>query len=156
MATRSTIGIENGDGTTTYIYCHWDGYLDYTGRMLIEHYNTKERVEALIALGDLSYLNEKISPDPNIEHSFDKPQKAVCVAYHRDRGEKFSQEKIKSSYYNIQSMTNALWADFVYLWKDGEWLYQKIRYLNGEMLYSDWKSLQEAVAKKMNRKSNLN
>ena len=130
MSTRSTIGIENGDGTTTYIYCHWDGYLDWNGRMLIEHYNTKERVEALIALGDLSALNEEIS---------------VCVAYHRDRGEEFRQEKIKSIYYNIQSMINAHWADFVYLWKDGEWVYQRQRYIDGEFFSSDWRNLKEAV-----------
>jgi hypothetical protein len=26
MSTRSRIGIENQDGTTTSIYCHFDGY----------------------------------------------------------------------------------------------------------------------------------
>lgn len=145
MSTRSTIGIENGDGTTTYIYCHWDGYLDYNGKMLIEHYDTKEKVEALIALGDLSSLNEKINPDPNREHRFDKPQEDVCVAYHRDRGEEFRQEKIKSSYYNIQSMANTWWADYVYLWKDGEWLYQEQCYIDGEFFSSDWRNLKEAV-----------
>ena len=130
MGTRSTIGIENGDGTTTYIYCHHDGYLDYNGRMLIEHYNTQERVEALVALGGLSSLNEEIS---------------VCVAYHRDSGEEFRQEKISSSYYNIQSMGNAHWADFVYLWKDGEWFYQRFRYIDGEFFASEWRNLKEAV-----------
>lgn len=130
MSTRSTIGIENGDGTTTYIYCHSDGYLDYNGRMLIEHYNTKERVEALVALGDLSSLDETI---------------AACIAYHRDRGEKFRQSKILSNHYNIQSMNNDCWADFVYLWKDGEWLYQEQRYIDGEFFSSDWRNLKEAV-----------
>lgn len=130
MSTRSTIGIENGDGTTTYIYCHWDGYLDYNGRMLIEHYDTKEKVEALIALGDLSSLDENVSE---------------CVAYHRDRGEEFNQEKIRSSFYNLQSMRNARWAEFVYLWKDGEWFYQDLDYIDGEFCSSDWRNLKEAV-----------
>lgn len=130
MTTRSTIGIENGDVTTTYIYCHCDGYLDYNGKMLIEHYNTKERVEALVALGDLSSLDENLS---------------ACIAYHRDRGEKFRQEKISSSYYNIQSMANVYWADYVYLWKDGEWFYQEQRYIDGEFFASEWRNLKEAV-----------
>ena len=57
MATRSRIAIENEDGTVTSIYCHWDGYVDHNGMILQEHYNERSKVEALIALGDISYLD---------------------------------------------------------------------------------------------------
>lgn len=145
MITTSTIGIEMGNGTVKYIDCHYDGYISHSGRLLIEHYSTEEQVEKLIALGDIFVLKEKLEPDPSTEHSFDNWQEDVCLAYHRDRGENLRQLNIASCYYNIQSMRHAHWADYVYLWKDSEWLYQEIRFLNGEMLYSDWKSLQEAV-----------
>ena len=38
MATRSTIALEFADGTVQQVYCHWDGYLDYNGKLLAEHY----------------------------------------------------------------------------------------------------------------------
>ena len=66
MATRSTIAIAREDGTVAKIYCHWDGYLEYNGDLLVKYYNTPEKVEALIALGDLSALNETIG----VQHPF--------------------------------------------------------------------------------------
>ena len=56
MATRSNIGILNEDGTVDYIYCHFDGYLQWNGRILNEHYDSEAAVRDLIALGDLSSL----------------------------------------------------------------------------------------------------
>jgi hypothetical protein len=74
MATRSRIAIENQDGTVTSIYCHFDGYIDGVGKTLQENYNTREKMEQLIALGDISSLGKTIEE---------------TVAYHRDRGEEF-------------------------------------------------------------------
>ena len=53
MSTRSYICKENEDGTITGSYCHCDGYLTYNGAMLIDHYNTKERVDKLLSLGNM-------------------------------------------------------------------------------------------------------
>jgi hypothetical protein len=97
MATRSTISIENTDGSVTKIYCHWDGYLDHNGRILHESYSTEDRVRELIALGDLSSLGREIGE----KHPFHNPhvrgsreyldhEKMVgdwCTAYGRDRDE---------------------------------------------------------------------
>ena len=85
MATRSTIAIQNLDGTVQQIYCHWDGYISYNGEILKKHYNTAEKVRGLIALGDLSSLAPKLSGGEG--HSFETPEDDVCVAYGRDRGE---------------------------------------------------------------------
>jgi len=35
MSTRSNIGIVNGDGSVKAIYCHFDGYPAYVGRILL-------------------------------------------------------------------------------------------------------------------------
>jgi hypothetical protein len=60
MATRSTIGIRQADGTIKAIYCHWDGYPAGVGVGLIENYNSKAQAEQLIALGGFSSLMETL------------------------------------------------------------------------------------------------
>ncbi len=54
MATRSRIGIELKDGSVLSAYHHWDGYPEWLGRILTTHYNSKDKVSALIDGGDMS------------------------------------------------------------------------------------------------------
>ena len=56
MATRCRVGLELSDGSVLSIYSHWDGYPEWAGRILRTHYNTREKVEALIDGGDVSCL----------------------------------------------------------------------------------------------------
>ncbi len=84
MGTRSTIGIQNADGTVTGIYCHWDGYLSHNGRILAENYTDEDKVRKLIGLGDISSLGPHIGN----QHDFDNAPTLSCNAYGRDRGEK--------------------------------------------------------------------
>ena len=60
MATRSNIGIVNLDKSITGIYCHWDGYPEYVGKMLLNHYNNDDIVNGLMNLGNLSILSESL------------------------------------------------------------------------------------------------
>ena len=60
MATRSTIALEYADGTVGQIYCHWDGYLDHNGRILLEHYTDPFKVRELLDGGDTSTLSETV------------------------------------------------------------------------------------------------
>lgn len=97
MATRSTIALEFADGTVAQVYCHWDGYLDYNGKILQENYTNPFILRDLIDLGDLSSLGPKIGT----KHDFDNPydlgtpeytdwtmtKKNMCTFYGRDRGE---------------------------------------------------------------------
>lgn len=69
MSTRSTIEIQRKDGSRQRIYAHWDGYLAHNGHILYHKYDTAEKVEKLIALGNISSLGD--TPDES-------------VAYHRD------------------------------------------------------------------------
>ena len=66
MGTRSRIGVMHGDKVKS-IYCHWDGYLDFNGRILQEHYDSA-RANNLVALGDLSSLRASIGE----KHAFSK------------------------------------------------------------------------------------
>jgi len=72
MATRSLIGINLDNGITKIIYCHWDGYPEHNGQLLVDNYNSPSAVFELMELGDMSSLGE--TP-------------ASCVAFHRDRKE---------------------------------------------------------------------
>ena len=62
------------------------------GKMLLEHYNTPELATALIDLGSLSMVRERLAPDEGETHTFDTPVRhgpkgGVTTAYHRDRGD---------------------------------------------------------------------
>ena len=92
MSTHAEIGRLREDGFLQHIYLHWDGYTEWAGRMLQEHYNTPKKVDALINLGSLSALYERLAPNPGEKHSFENPvlsgpNGGVTVAYHRDRKE---------------------------------------------------------------------
>ena len=56
MATRSRIGIQLKDGSVLSVYCHWDGYPEFNGVKLKEHFNTREKAAELIDGGDISSL----------------------------------------------------------------------------------------------------
>ena len=72
MSTRSNIGyMENGK--LTYIYCHFDGYLDGVGYTLLDNYNTLEQVKELVAMGDASSVDETLD-ESTFYHSWrDEP-----------------------------------------------------------------------------------
>ena len=54
MGTRSRIGLKLQDGSIISAYHHWDGYPEWLGVTLKEHYNTKEKIAELIDGGNMS------------------------------------------------------------------------------------------------------
>lgn len=119
MATRSRIGIERENGHIESIYCHWDGYPSHNGKILAEHYTDPEKIKALIALGDISSLNENVSPADGVEHSFDKPAENVTVAYHRDRGEDLTKARVS---YSMKGFEQSDYEEYGYVFtKDNQW-----------------------------------
>lgn len=59
MGTRSRIGIEMPDHSVVSVYCHWDGYPEHNGRLLVEHYLNREDVQELIDGGGISSLRTR-------------------------------------------------------------------------------------------------
>jgi hypothetical protein len=108
MATRSRIAIENQDGSVTSVYCHWDGHIETNGKILNNNYTTKDKVEELIVLGNLSSLDETIER---------------TVAYHRDNGE---YHLIQISFINVEELFEdgfSMGVEYIYCFtKDGIWL----------------------------------
>ena len=98
MGTRSTIAIQNADGTVTGIYCHWDGYLSHNGNILYQFYRDEDKVRALIELGNISSLGREIGT----RHSFNDRPEGETTAFARDRGEK-----------DQEARTYATWREFI-------------------------------------------
>ena len=124
MSTSSHIGIINKDKTITTIYCHWDGYPSHHTPILLNNYNTEEKIRELIALGNISVLAENITPIA--EHSFENPEKKVVVAYHRDRNDKWEECKPKQYKSKNDVIENAS-ASYIYLFdvETNTWQYTK-------------------------------
>lgn len=135
MSTHCLICRKNADKSYDLIYCHSDGYYEHTGYILNKHYNTKERVDNLIALGDLSILKEKLNPTTDW-HSFDKREPDVCVAYGRDR-----HEKDVGPHHCSTIDINA--EEYMYLYENGEW-YTAVTRL---MKPTEWQKLSDVLAK---------
>ena len=133
MSTRSTIsivtnslivnGVEEGIPVYKTIYCHFDGY-PYdnrgVGNMLLRHYTDKEKVENLIAHGDMSSIGEKIDPDGINPHSFKERQENVCTFYHRDRGDDWKLCKPRETE-DVTEFEKNTDQEYNYLFKDGKW-----------------------------------
>jgi hypothetical protein len=56
MSTRGRLGIQLSDGSILSIYNHFDSYPEGLGVKLVEHFNTKEKVQELVDLGDISCI----------------------------------------------------------------------------------------------------
>ena len=129
MSTRSGVGLLMPDGTIKAVYVHWDGYVSGgVGETLALHYTEREKIEKLIALGDLSSLGAEVDPDPASPHSWKKPQPNVTVAFHRDRNEPLQpaiEVKDKASFPKVAD--DRFGADYIYLFEDGRWLVCDLR-----------------------------
>ena len=66
MATRSRIGIQLADESILSVYCHWDGYPQFNGVILVKHFNSREKVKELIDGGDISALWTNLDWDNQI------------------------------------------------------------------------------------------
>jgi hypothetical protein len=146
MSTRSSIAVlQERDGSVISIYCHWDGYLSGVGETLLNHYNTYERANELVALGALSSLYENLNPlseapeafpkqdVPEIitTHSFERPQKNVTVAYHRDRKQKFEQQ-VHTSFEKYKEDND--FQSYNYIFMGGQWYFMNTRIKSAEWI----------------------
>jgi hypothetical protein len=98
MGTRSLVGVMVGSKCRA-VYVHWDGYLDGVGAGL-QGYTTQEEVEALIAPGDRSSLEE---------------------GFYADRGETGVAPTEYDTFAEFYEAAEGCWAEYYYIFKDGQW-----------------------------------
>lgn len=119
MGTRSDIIVHRADGKWSRVYCHWDGYPDHHGPILLGHYNFQKMAEALVAPGDMSSLGEKCTKPKG--HSFDHPKKGYCVYYGRDRGEEGTEASVGVTPLEAWGDLKDTGTEYSYIWNDGKW-----------------------------------
>jgi len=129
MGTRCLIGImKDGDiRKSRCIWCHKDGYPEFTGAILNAHYRSVSKIEKLLALGDIFALGEKVIPSSMFEntHCMNTPAPFTTIAYYRDvisRDEKLqAYKKASSKLYDFQSMSrlDGVKTEWVFV----EWVY---------------------------------
>lgn len=118
MSTRARVGIVRPDSSILSIYTHSDGYISHHGPILLEHYDTAQKVLALIKMGDCSQLCE------TTEDSF---------FYARDRGETDVSARTNKSlalYYRCARHSNAEYAYLFYPDKQ-QWHVSEVRAVPG-------------------------
>ena len=74
MGTRSNIAYKKSTGEIVSMYCHYDGYPQYNGVILNEHYNTREKAKGLVDNGYLSSLKETVE-ESNLNRVHEEPPK---------------------------------------------------------------------------------
>ncbi len=60
MGTHATIGIIRKDGRVSTVTLVNDGYLSHAGRILMQHYNSRNAARILVSLGTISVLAHKL------------------------------------------------------------------------------------------------
>ena len=121
MATRSTIAKLGKDGIIKAVYCHNDGYLDWNGKMLNEHYKDESKVDELLAHGDISSLNKNIGEKLPFDDYKLFAEKEQCKFYHRDRGEDLMFNEFESDIEYIEWAKDSCNAEYIYMFAFGAW-----------------------------------
>jgi hypothetical protein len=113
MATRSTIAIQLPDGKIKQVYCRWDGYLSYNGKILQEHYDDAKKALALISKGAISSLGKVIGrkhPFSTYELNQDAPDYAKKLKAHAN-----AEENGYTKFYardRVEKLTVSTYKDF--------------------------------------------
>jgi hypothetical protein len=103
MGTRSLVAVMHGDVCKS-VYCHYDGYLDYTGRILLEHYDSTA-ANALIARGDNSGVKETLE----------------AMNFYADRGEEDVSWQVAHTFEEFLEQVTGCCGEYYYVMKDGVW-----------------------------------
>ena len=107
MGTPCAIGKKMKDGSVLAIRCNYDGYVAGAGAILGGWYTDAAKIEALLALGELSQLAEAL---------------ADCIAYRRDRHEPMRPAKQFDSVEEYRRTAKGeMSADYLYLYDEGRW-----------------------------------
>ena len=86
------------------VYCHYDGYLDHTGRVLQEYYDSTA-ANQLVALGDNSGVQ------PTVEE----------MNFYKDRGEEDVGYRVAHSFEEFLEQVESCFGEYYYVMRDGVW-----------------------------------
>ena len=103
MGTRSRVAVMHGDVCKS-VYCHYDGYLEYTGQILNDFYGSVEANE-LISRGDNSGVQKTIAE----------------MNFYSDRGEEDVEWQVAHTFEEFLEQVENCGGEYYYVMKDGVW-----------------------------------
>lgn len=103
MGTRSRVGVMHG-GVCKSVYCHYDGYLEYTGEILNKYYSSSAANE-LISRGDNSGVQKTIEE----------------MNFYADRGEDDVSWQVAHTFEEFLEQVKGCGAEYYYVMQNGEW-----------------------------------
>lgn len=126
MINQCTITLKQKGDSYLQIYCYTEGQPEYTGQILLQHYNNPKKIKALLKLGNLYKIGSLLKPPKGTSHSFKEPAANVCIAYGRDRG----RAKIEPTFFQgkHQFLNFRMYRNFNYLFTKDIWM------VNGQLL----------------------
>jgi len=124
MGTRSRIGIELKDSSILSVYCHYDGYPSFNGRVLRDHYTTREKVSELIDGGNISALHTNCGWK-------NETLPEVGPLYYTSRGESLERNKPRVDDSFIDFLDDC--EEFAYIFTDAGWKCYNTRMMDGEV-----------------------
>lgn len=127
MGTRSRVAVMHGNVCKS-VYCHYDGYLEYTGQILLNHYDTVKANE-LISRGDNSGVKETLEE----------------MNFYKDRGEDDVSWQVAHTFEEFLEQVEGCCGEYYYVMKDGVW-YAGAVYATEGLIKRGLVPLGEAVA----------
>lgn len=103
MGTRSRVAVMHGDVCKS-VYCHYDGYLEYTGEILHKYYDSTA-ANALVARGDNSGVQATIEE----------------MNFYADRGEDNVGYRVAHTYEEFLEQVEGCGCEYYYVMRDGVW-----------------------------------
>ena len=115
MATRCLIGYQDGNVIRS-AYCHWDGYPENVGKLLINHWNTLDNVKQLLSGGDMSSLSKDYT----------------TVDFYTKRGEERKPNIESADLNKYLEYARGYGCNFAYLFDEGEWKFFEVCFSEDE------------------------
>ena len=103
MGTRSRVAVMHGNVCKS-VYCHYDGYLSYTGEILNKHYDST-LANALVSRGDNSGVKETLEE----------------MNFYTDRGETDVSWQVSHTFEEFLEQVEGCGGEYYYVMKDGVW-----------------------------------
>ena len=103
MGTRSRVGVMHGT-TCKSVYCHYDGYLSYTGEILNRHYDSALANE-LVARGDNSGVKETLAE----------------MNFYAAQGDERAEWMVSHTFEEFLDQVQGNGCEYYYVMRDGVW-----------------------------------
>jgi len=136
MGTRSRVAVMHGDVCKS-VYCHYDGYLSYTGQILLNHYDST-KANALVARGDNSGVKETLEEMNFYE---DRQQRSEDVHEFINS----TPWMVAHSFEEFLEQVQLCGGEYYYVMRDGVW-YAGCVYHSEGLIKNGLVPLSEAVA----------